>query len=507
MKITKVFFAVFFLNLIAGSGVFALNQPDNEVKAPVKAVRILEKITSPDSTDFSPSISPNGKFLLFNSKRNGERYMDIYISDFKHGEWIRPRKFDILNSPYNDETPYISQDGTVIIFSSDRDGSKELHFGAGKTLVSYDLYWSHLIDGQWSEPVAIPGFVNTPYHEKSPSLSKDNKTLYFSRWKAGNLPSSVVYSAQWNGESFETPTAMPAPINSKNMELALLPDPEGNGFYFSSHRSGGLGGWDIYYISNHNGEYGIPVNLGEKINSVFDEVFFTVLNGRIYFCSTQLSRGDRYQIMEAFLPGERNLYFKVVNTANEPVHVPVEVHKIYTNKIPEIKKVSSNSDGVFTEPLNDNLDSMDVFIEAKGYLPYYRKIENDENMDPQVEIILVPIKKNSSFTMQDIYFDYEKSEIKKESFPYLDRLSEYLKNNPTLKLQIIGHTDLHGSEAYNLELSKERAVAVENYLVKKGVGENRLNSLGAGKSQPVIDEVNSHADRLNRRTEFKILNE
>lgn len=463
----------------------------------------MEKINT-SQNEFAPSISSDGKFMLFNSKRGNDKFMDIYVSYFKNGFWSSPVKFDILNSAFNDETPFISKDGKIIVFASDRDGSRELKIKA-KTLVSYDLYWSHKINGKWTLPVPVPGDINTGNHERAPALSADNKSLYFSRWGAGKLQNAAIMFAEFINGKFLKAREMPPEINSGNMEVALIPDSEGSGFYFSSTRDNGSGGWDIYYISAHNGDFGRAVNLGDKINSKFNEAFFSILNGRIYYCSDRAREGKDYDILQTFLPGEKQLFFRISDNQNNPVIASAEIHKILNSRMPQIVKKKSNQHGSFSEYIPDDLDSIDLFIEEKGYLPYYRRIEKSELLNPEFDIVLTPIQSNSSFSIEAIHFDYEKADIKEESFSYLDRLASYLNKNPGIDLQIIGHTDLHGPDEYNMALSKNRALSVQKYLVEKGVAENRLGASGMGKSNPVVNEINDHADRLNRRTEFRIM--
>ncbi|MDH4200295.1 MAG: OmpA family protein [Spirochaetia bacterium] len=462
----------------------------------------LEKLNS-QYNEFSPSISPDGKFLLFSSKRNNDKYMHIYISQFNHGIWSTPVKFDALNSLYNDESPFISRDGTIIVFASDRDGSRPFKSGAVE-IVSFDIYWSHLKNGRWSIPEILPGAVNSPYHEKAPSLSNDNRTVYFTRWPPNQIQKSKIMYADFSGSKFNQPAPMPAEINSGNMEAALIPDQKGTGFYFSSRREGGFGGWDIYFISYRNGEYGLPVNLGDSINSKFDEAFFSVLNGRIYYCSSSPGNGKDFDILEAFLPGQKEILINVSDLNDFPVRTNIEFNNIFEKRMPEILHKETSDQGSLSFPLDDDIGSIDIFIEKEGYLPYYKKIEKKELLNPRFNLVLTPIKNNATFSIEDIYFDYEKSEIKKESLPFLLRLVSFLQKNPMIDIDIIGHTDMHGEDAYNLELSKNRALAVKKFLEDSGINSRRLNSSGVGKSDPLIDEINSHADKLNRRTEFKI---
>jgi len=465
---------------------------------------VMEKVNTAHN-EFAPSINHDGKFMLFNSKRGNDKYMDIYISYFKNGAWSSPVKFDILNSPYNDETPFISRDGNTIVFSSDRDGSRELKLRGQKTLVSYDLYWSHKVDGAWSVPRLVPGHINTGDHERAPALSGDNKTLYFSRWGAGKMENATIMFSNFADDIFEKAQPMPREINSGNKELALVPDENETGFYFSSAREGGLGGWDIFYVSANNGRLGLPVNIGGPVNSTFSEAFFSILNGRIYYCSDRSRNGADYDILQGFLPGEKRIYFKVADTDGQPVISQAELQNIFGARIPEIAKHKTDRDGYFSVAIPDDLESIDLFIEQKGFLPYYRKLEKSDWMNPEIDIVLTPVRNNTSFSIEAIHFDYEKAVVKPESFSYLDRLANYLKNNPDMKLEVIGHTDLHGGDGYNLDLSRQRALAVKEYLVDRGISDSRFLIRGMGKSNPILNETSDHADKLNRRTEFRVI--
>jgi outer membrane protein OmpA-like peptidoglycan-associated protein len=470
----------------------------------IHSIDLLSNINT-DSHEFSPSISPDGNYMLFNSKRGQDQYQDIYISYFKNGIWSKPEKFNILNSPFDDETPFISPDGTIIIFASNRDGSMERQTGNNIKIVSFDLYWSHLENGKWTSPEAVPGNINTPDHERAPAINHKNDRLFFSRWAMGKIENAGIYFSILKNSRFDEVYPLPSEINSGNKEVALIPDPDGKGYYFSSTRPGGNGGWDIYFISFHNGQFGMPVNLGDEINSPGNEAFFSIFNGKIYFCSNFKDKNNDYDIIGRHLPGERYLNFRVVDQEDTPLIAIAEIQKNNKDKSSKNSVSKSDSTGKFSTIIDDKTNDLNLFIEKPGYLPYFKKISEYEMLSPEFKIILEPIKSNDTFSIDAIYFDYNNYEIKPESFVFLDRLAEYLKNNPQIKLKIIGHTDLHGNDDFNQTLSEQRAKSVEIYLTNKGILQKRLQSEGKGKNHPVIKELNEHADRLNRRTEFKVL--
>ncbi len=377
----------------------------------------LGDVINTDSNEFSPALSPDASFMIFNSKRNN-KYQDLYITyfDFEKARWGRPLPMNGVNSRYNDETPSLSGDGQTLFFSSDRDGSFEMPKNKrGQIKVSFDIYFSRKNKQGWSRPQRIPGKINTVHHEKTPSVSHDNRFLFYTIWRFGNIQNTVIMRAQQIDGIFVNPKPFPKPINEGYQELALIESVNGNGFYFSSLRPGGLGGWDIYYVPVQQGLFGKAVNLGNKVNSKKNDAF--------------LSHVDQ-------------LFF-----------------------------ISSDREG------------------GKGHFDIYSTFifENSE-----------------SFRTRIIYFDFNSAQIKKISYHYLNGLTHFLENNPTLKLDIVGHTDLHGSDEFNLRLSEKRAKAVKNHLVKKGIDRDRLKTKGLGKQNPFVNKIGDDFDRQNRRIEFFI---
>lgn len=358
--------------------------------------------------DFAPSLAPDGSFMVFNSRRHGQKYQDIYISHYKNGSWTNPEPMREINSPYNDETPFVSLNGTLIIFASDRDGSREMpRDSMGQVRISFDLYWSRKVNDMWTRPVQVAGQLNTVFHERAPALSPDGKTIYFTRWPFGESSESVIMKSELTSYGFGAAEPLPEPFNKGTRDMALIHADDG--FYFSSSRDGGYGGYDIYFVSYKNGVFGKAINLGPLVNSASNEVYYSKNRDTAYFCSNR--------------PG--------------------------------------------------GLGGFDIY--------------------------------KASFDIHAIYFDYDSAKIKKESYEVLDSIYLFLKENKNLMFQIIGHTDLHGSEEYNEKLSLLRAEAVRDYLLKKGLDPSRFTIRGAGKSEPRINDMGPGIDEKNRRTEFKVL--
>jgi len=374
-------------------------------------------IGSPVNTkynDFSPTLAPDGTWMIFNSGRGG-KYQNLYISHLKDGKWTEPKALNTVNSPYNDESPFLSRDGNILIFSSDRDGSIEMPKNEkNQVRVSFDLYWSKKSNGKWSKPQPLPGEVNTQHHEKSPSLSMDGKTLYYNMWPFGDISRVILVKAEFQDGKYMHPEKLPDPFNQGYRDFGLIPAEELGGFFFSSNRPENIGTVDLYFVSYEDGKFGKPENLGKMVNSKEADLYLARADQRYYITSSR-------------------------------------------------------------EKKNFDIYSSVVFVAGK------------------------------SFDTRAIYFDFDRASIKSESYSYLDALAKYLKESPKIKVEIIGHTDLHGEEDYNKRLSLQRARAVKEYLVQRGLDPQRFKVSGAGESRPVRKGTGSGIDELNRRTEFKII--
>lgn len=465
--------------------------------------------------DFAPSFTADGNTMVFNSKRSGESYQNIYICRKEGGTWSEPRAISEINSPYNDETPFITPDGVFIFFASDRDGSLEMPADAsGKIRVSYDLYVSQSIGGRWQRPIRLPGTVNTAHHERSPSLSRDLSTLYYTTWPFGTIDRAYIMSAEYRDDtgdgSFVNQRPMPAPINIGEQDISLAPAPDGKGFFFSSRRAGGYGGWDLYYAPYDNGRIGQPVNLGPGINSSANDVHLSIIGEALYFCSNRAGGMGLYDIYTSTIvktepldiivrdkktrkpvETELNLFTKVEREGEEPLTA-------------ELKK-KTDSGGRATITYNPAVKTIDLNISEKGYVPLFETIDIARAAGKPLILELSPIEKESRFDIHAIHFDFESARIKPESIPYLDALAEYLKKSPSLRFQIIGHTDLHGTGEFNNRLSLERARSVKEYLVTKGIDASRLTIRGAGMSEPKVPRKGPGYDEQNRRTEFRLI--
>lgn len=497
MKVLQIFVI---LNLFTAA-VFA--QTDN-IGAPVNT----------EFDEFSPALPQDASYIIFNSKRTERGYMDLYKSDRVNGAWQEPQLLNELNSRYNDETPFLSPDGSFIIFASDRDGSTEMpKDAAGRIRVSFDLYISYKKDGKFQPPIRLPGSVNSVHHEKSAAISEDGKKLYFTRYPFADISASKIYVADITDKGFVNPRPLPEKINSGHSEVNLTVAYGKNGFYFSSKRPGGFGSWDIWFISHTTdatGEketWGEPQNMGERVNSAASENYLYEINNAFWFCSTKqggLGRFDIYGVPSA--PAEKKLTFRVIRREDKtPVQTTADLTATLGEQTGKVSK-TTDGEGRFEVALHPDLKRIEASVNVDGFLPWFGRIDlNEIDTEKEILISLDKLKKDQSFHTQVINFDFNSARLKKDSIAYLEGLANFLNTQKEIKLEIIGHTDDVGPDDFNLKLSAERASAVKAWLVQNGVDAFRLQTSGAGETRPLMNETTPQARALNRRTEFKII--
>ncbi len=499
---------------------------------------ILANVTEVNTPgdDFFPYITADGSTMVFSIKPADSDNSDIYISHFMEGKWTSAKAIEELNTKYDEQTPYISQDGKILIFSSNRDGSiRPPKKGESVYYLTNDLYISFLENGKWSAPKWLEGEVNTADNERAPSLSKDGKTLYFSRYSGNDIYSSKIYCADLDGISTSNVKLMPRPINSDYSDFGLMPSNSKPGFYFSSNRPGGFGLWDIYFVSFINEEFGEPVNLGPPINSEYNDLSITELGNNIYFCSDRkggAGNSDVYSIRISTkvlkLP-DTGFVFSVVDAKSKsPIATSLEI-SVYSGDAAkeEIKKfvVESNNDGgcelktdyyskkILVVPADARYKADGLSFDISAGEMRRVTIELAEAEKKTDETIAVLQKKDESpsdkiekrplreWKIQPIYFEYKSSELSKEARQRMWNIKKLLESEKNIRLTIVGHTDFRGSDSYNFKLGYQRARAVKNGLMKNGLNA-QYELISKGKQQPSELYKKTGHQKYNRRVEI-----
>nr|WP_294860372.1 OmpA family protein [uncultured Fluviicola sp.] len=500
-----------------------------------KPVNLGPGVNTKDS-EYFPTITVDGKTLLFTRRLEDKRVPiygeqeDFYVSNLStFNTWETaipmPKNINTLN---NEGAPTIAADGRTLIFvaCSDESGSYgDNRKGKG----SCDLFYTKRLGNQWVDPINLPGAINTGNWETQPSLSADGKTLYFVRriMTRGGRPDSDIYTSTMKDDgSWDTPVRLPNTINTPYMEESVLIHPDGKTLYFSSQGHRGMGGLDIFVSRmNDKGEWGIPENLGYPINTSADENSLLVsADGEIAFFASDREGGfgklDLYYFImpEKFRP-VKTLYFDGLvfdAVTKAPLPGKFSLVNIKTGK-EVIKSEADQVNGTFTVSLPTN-EEYALSVSYPGYTFFSQNFnmtvaDNQESF--HMDVPMNPITAGSTTALKNVFFDLNKASLRPESFVELNKLRDFLKSNPTIKIEIGGHTDTRGDAAENMKLSDARAKSVKDYLIQQGVEASRLSSKGFGETMPIFsDEViakmtkeneKEKAHQENRRTEYKIV--
>jgi peptidoglycan-associated lipoprotein len=513
------------------------------------------------------------------ARENFKKYKELVPKDPRADDGIRscdmaqkwlenPNGYQVdnmkfFNSKQNDFSPaYANDENNEVFFTSSRDGSTGSKVNSVTGQNSADIFVSHGDrKGSWSTPVPLGTNINSESEEGFPCLSKDFKTLYFTKCKAvkNKNEGCQIYYSELQGE--EWGKSSPIAIAEDSVVIAHPAiSPDGLTLYFTSDMAGGQGGKDIWKIMRTavGAEWSKPVNMGTQINTSGDEEFpYVHADGTLYFSSNGLigmggldifkakplpdgnwkvenmgspinSNADDFGIVfqkdqeKGFFSSSRTLKgdddiwaftlpplkFSVIGVVKdektEQVLANATVKSISSDGI--TIDLKTDKTGTFRAPLKLNTDY--VFIAShEGYLNGKERETTkglDRSRDFKPVILLTSIAK--PIELPNILYDFAKWDLRPESMVSLDRLIETLTDNPNITIEIMSHTDARGNEADNLVLSQKRAQSVVNYLIEKGVAADRLQAKGYGKAEPkVVDK--KLADQYTFLKEGTIINE
>jgi len=475
--------------------------------------------------DFYPTITADGSTMVFSLKPEKDENSDIYISTFSNGAWTKAQPVREINTEFDEQTPYISPDGKILLFSSNREGSVRPPRKNEKVyFLTNDLYISYKKGDRWSAPQWLHGGVNTADSERAPSVSRDGKTLYFSRYAGDNIYSSKIYSASLDGITAGNITPLPRPVNSDYSDFGLMPSLSKPGFYFSSSRPEGLGLWDIYFVSYINNEFGIPINLGEPINSEFNDLSITEIGNVIYFCSDRnegIGKTDIYTLTistKIFRIPDTGFLFSVVDRkTGKPVStkLDVTVSQEAQKNGGALKKYSVDSDEKGAGELKIDYYSKSLIVKATD--PRYMQkeirlvpvageirkavIELDEapKQEEKAQVAVSAPAPPRDFRIGPVYFEYRSSDLTEKERQHVRKIYGVLKNEPSLCVKIVGHTDPKGSDGYNMKLGYARALTVKNALVKSGLKKAKFEVVSMGERRPSYLSRKTSRQEFNRR--------
>ena len=488
--------------------------------------------------EYFPTITVDGKTILFTRRIKDERVPnfkqqeDFYVSELNNQniwETARPMPQNV-NTVLNEGAPTIAADGRSLIFVACSDQSGDNNYGESRVgKGSCDMFYTKKLGARWTDPINLPGNVNTPSWESQPSLSADGKTLYFIRRvsKRGEMTNSDIYfSKLMDDGQWATPTALPKHINTPVQEESVLIHPDGKTLYFASHGHVGMGGSDIYLSRlDDKGNWSTPENLGYPINTMYEENSLMVSpDGEIAFFASDRKGGfgdlDIYyfDLPEEFKP-TKTLYFEGIVydiTTRNPVPGKFQLVDLKTGKeviVSEADKLT----GEFMVSLPVNREyALNVSYPGYTFFSQNFNMLNPEGLEAiHMDVPMVPITSDIPTVLANVFFDLRKSTLRPESFVELDKLVDLLVKNPSIKIEIGGHTDTRGDDKDNTKLSTDRAKTVYDYIISKGINADRMSYKGYGETKTVVsdeeiaklasEKAKEVAHQSNRRTEYKII--
>ena len=460
-----------------------------------------------DVSEYYPTITIDGDKLIY-TRRVKNFNEDFYESDKVNGVWQKSISLPgNINTNQNEGAQNISQDGQWLIFTG-------CNFPDGHG--SCDLYISYLTADGWSTPENLGDSINTEYWESAPSLSPDKRDLYFaSRQPDGYGGSDIYVSHRLLNGRWSSPVNLGPVINTAGDEGTPFIHADNQSLYFTSNGHPGYGGDDLFISrKTPDGSWGKPENLGYPINTIENEgsLVITADGKTAYYASDRAdSRGGldlySFDMREDIRPAQTLWVKGKVFDRKTQRGLPSSVILTDLSNGRVISDLQTDETGNYLITLPKGKDYA-FNVNRRGYLFYSENFPlSKEQGDTafHIDIPLQPIEANAAIVLKNIFFDPNEFEIKPQSGAELNEVVLLMKDNPTLHIQINGHTDNSGKPADNKTLSENRARAVTNYLIAKGIAAARLSSRGFGDTQPVADNATPEDRAKNRRTELIVV--
>ncbi|TDB66941.1 OmpA family protein [Arundinibacter roseus] len=457
---------------------------------------------------FFPVLTADNETLIFTGLTL-QRDENMYITHRTATGWEIPKEIsEKINSTDNEGTCTISADGTTLVFTA--CNRKDGYGGC-------DLYITRKEGNEWLTPKNIGDVVNSRYWESQPSLSADGTKLYFSSDRPGGQGKSDIWLSQRDPTgSWQLPQNLGPNVNTADEESAPFIHANGRTLFYASNGLPGMGGYDLFMSQQTDSSWTEPRNLGYPINTVSDQIGFYISSDgqKAYYTDDRRdAKGRRAMLYEFDIPDTLKSMFVPTNyikgrvfdqRTNQPLMASLELYDLGTQK--KVSTFTSQAEtGAYLTVLNRN-SAHAIYVQAEGYLfKSLTFLASDSLPSIQLDIPLEKVEKDRVEVLNNIYFATGEYALDEKSRVELSKMLDFVKANPTLKLEISGHTDDVGGDKENKELSLRRAQSVVKYLVDSGMPESRLVAVGYGETKPRVPNDSAENRQLNRRIEWRIL--
>jgi outer membrane protein OmpA-like peptidoglycan-associated protein len=516
----------------------------------IQAIGIFNlKTINTKASEFAPSFYTNGIIYVgmpasINQGKKGKKksYYNLYFAPVNafgipNGT---PEELSALNSPFH-EGPVCFDERTGTLYFT-RTNADDWKTRSDTDLdVHLQIYSSVIIDGKWSEPIKL-SINSDDYSICHPSLSKDGTRLYFASNMEGGYGGMDIYYSNKDGDTWSVPINAGSTVNSIHNDWFPFIHDSGH-LFFCSDGHGGYGGLDIFICYNRAGDFSAPENLGKKLNSSADQAGFVLsANGmRGYFASEDSTKGnDELYLFDTKLPILAN-FKKPTPTMMESL-VQLRMKGALRGiegvniKVYDFIKYKTDQASAFIGEQRTDLNGYTAFEFKEGQKLLFQTELNSKmsdewvktaselirlDMDPKEEneneiediptnIRTATITSGAVISLDNIYYDYNKAEIKPGAAEELEILAKIMQDYPVITIILTAHTDSRGTELFNQKLSEERAATAKAYLLKKGIDGSRISILGMGESRlrnHCADgvECSESEHQYNRRTEVRIV--
>jgi len=468
-----------------------------------------------------------GGFTDKKDERTGEPFTDVYLSKInKKGKWSAPIIVaEPINTEDNEGSVFVNKRGTVMYLTQCKKEKKKT-LGCG-------IYVSKRKGKLWEVPQLLQIKVDSNTTIGHPALSEDETILIFSSDLSGGYGGKDLWiSVKGKRNTWSDPVNLGPMVNTPGDEMFPFLHSDGT-IYFSSNGHVGIGGLDIYKTSqDENGAYTLPVNLKFPINSSADDFSMIIeKSGERGFLTSNRDGGKGGDDIYEFVLEDLVLTLKGVVTDSKTGGIMTGVKVQLIGSDGAVKEVETDNTGVYEFTLMP-LTSYEILVNTEGYLNKSvneTTVGIESNKVFIIDFVVDPVKKE--VVLPRIEYDFNKYELRPQSIADLDLLAETLKDNYNVVIELKSHTDYIGSDAQNNKLSQQRADACVAYLISQGIDSGQLVARGMGENEPFVIENKDgrlkvgdvltekyikkikfkrnkeKANQYNRRTSFKVLRE
>lgn len=513
------------------------------ISSPVRAwVDNMEELNT-EYDEIAPTITMDGSELIFSSNRPngnhpnevGEYDHDIYISYNDEGVWHKAKPIPgSVNTTLDDIVNNLDFDGSRMLLHKDNEGQ-------------IDLYESKLNGAKWGTPEILPIQISSKRtNDKYGAYSHNGYNITFARQiETQSKGSSIMFSEMQSKMNKDyKAAALIGAVSSQFNDGPIYLHIDGKTMYIASQGNESLGGYDIFISKKTGSGWSKPENMGYPINTPYDDFFFAATaNGKYAYISSNRPGGkggfDLYKVTFWGAPKQPivDIEDQLLASVAEPIKDPQIEEVVSINKVSLTVFKGKTMDALTKKPVEAAIEITDnktgriienfqsnsatgkfllsltagknygIAVKADGYLFHSENFDIPDDSEYSLVNKIIELKNiaiGSKIALRNIFFDVGRSSLRSESNAELDRLVKLLKDVPSLKVELSGHTDNTGSASINDKLSQDRAKSVVDYLIGKGIASNRLTAVGYGSSRPVAGNNTASGRQENRRTEFEI---